>query len=193
MSRLIPVDTADAILPRYRGTPIEALLRYQNLGVPIPASSGQTQLLISMCMDYRKDLRVPGEFAYVLRSAGGGLREGEFEVSYAIAVGGVRWLAVVTHTDCGMTHVMDKRDAFVRGLTEHAGWATDTAEALFDRAAPEHAIGEAVAYALSEARRLRTLYPKVRVAPLLYRVEDDRLLQILEEEPGSTRPAASAG
>jgi carbonic anhydrase len=191
MSSLIAVDTPDAILPRYRGTPIESLLQYQNLGFPIPASSGHTQLLISMCMDYRKELRVPGEFAYVLRSAGGGLRETAFEVSYAIAVGGVRWLAVVTHTDCGMAQVMDKREAFVGGLAEHAGWSRDAGEALFDRSAPGHYIGEAVAYALSETRRLRVLYPKISVAPLLYRVEDDRLLQILEEEPGPTRPASA--
>jgi carbonic anhydrase len=187
MPNLVAFDTPDAILPPYRGTPIEQLLRYQNLGIPIPRSSGHTQLLISMCMDYRKELRVPGEFAYVLRSAGGGLRDCEFEVSYAIAVGGVRWLAVLTHTDCGMAQLMGKRDAFVQGLVEHGGWSRDAAASLFDGAAGEHYIGDAVAYARNEARRLRALYPKIRVAPLLYRVEDDRLVQIVDEEPAATR------
>src|SRR4051794_26279104 len=141
MPNLVDFDTPDAILPQYRGTPIEQLLQYQNLGIPVPRSSGHTQLLISMCMDYRKELRVPGEFAYVLRSAGGGLHGTVFEVSYAIAVGGVRWLAILTHTDCGMAHLMNKRDAFARGLAEHGGWSREAAASLFDGAAAEHYIG----------------------------------------------------
>ena len=60
---LIAADALEAILPQYRGTPIELLLRYHNLRDPLPASSGHAQLLISMCMDYRKELLVPTEFA----------------------------------------------------------------------------------------------------------------------------------
>jgi carbonic anhydrase len=56
---------------------------------------------------------VPAEFAYVLGSAGGSLRDSEFEVSYAIAVGGVQWLAILAHTDCGMAQVTARRDVFV--------------------------------------------------------------------------------
>jgi hypothetical protein len=33
---------------------------------------------------------------------------------------------------------------------------------------------------LGEARRLRTVYPTVLVAPLPYRIEDDRLQQIVD-------------
>src|SRR3990172_3034265 len=122
MTRLIPVDTDEAIFPVYRGTAIEQLLRYHNLGAPLPLTTGHAQMLISMCMDHRKDLVLPGEFAYVLRSAGGNLRDSEFEVSYAIGVGGVTTVALLAHTDCGMAHVTEMRSAFVSGLAEHGGW-----------------------------------------------------------------------
>src|SRR5687768_11460922 len=111
--RLAPVERAEDILPPYCDTPIESLLRYHNLGEPLPPSRGSAELLIGMCMDHRKDLTIPHEFAYIIRAAGGNLREREFDVSYAIAVGGVKELALLAHTDCGMSHLMEKRDAFV--------------------------------------------------------------------------------
>src|SRR5688500_10588001 len=115
MSLLVPVDTASDIFPKYRGTPIERLLRYHNLGEPLPHSTGRAEVLVGMCMDHRKDLTLPGEFAYVLRTAGGNLRDSGFEISYSVAVGGIATIALLAHTDCGMAHVTDKRDAFVRG------------------------------------------------------------------------------
>ncbi len=178
MTGLIPVDSVDAILPAYRGTAIDRLLRCHNLGQTLPAAGGQPQLLISMCMDHRKELVLPNEFAYVLRSAGGNLRDSEFEVSYAIAMGGVRTIALLAHTDCGMAHVTANREAFVRGLAERGGWPAEKALAHFDRYAERYQIGEVVEFACDEADRLRRLYPRVQVAPLLYRVEDDRLVQL---------------
>ena len=182
MPRLIPVDTPDAILPIYRGTAIEQLLRYHNLGAPLPETTGHARMLIAMCMDHRKDLVIPGEFAYVLRSAGGNLRDSEFEVSYAIGVGGVSTVAVLAHTDCGMAHVTRMRSVFIRGLTERGGWTADAAGAHFDRYAERYQIGDPVSFACDEAERLRRLYPTVLIAPMLYDVETDRLLQI-EESP----------
>lgn len=177
---LVAADSADAILPAYQGTPIALLLGYHNLGAPLPATTGRAQLLISMCMDHRKDLVLPNEFAYVLRSAGGSLLGSEFEVSYAIALGGVRWIALLAHTDCGMARVTDQHEAFVAGLTERGGWSPAEAAAHFEQYAARYQIGDAVDFVSGEARRLRALYPGVRVAPLLYRVEDDRLAQIRE-------------
>lgn len=102
MRCIVPVNQPEAILSIYRDTPSEELLRFHNLGAPLPTTTGHARLLISMCMDHRKDLLLPNEFAYVLRSAGGNLRDSEFEVSYAIAVGGVATVALLAHTDCGM-------------------------------------------------------------------------------------------
>ncbi len=187
MPSLVPVTEPEAILPGYRGTAIERLLHYHNLGYPLPATTGRAQLLISMCMDHRKDLLLPNEFAYVLRSAGGNLRDSEFEVSYAIGVGGVATVALLGHTDCGMADVTQQRAEFVRGLVERAGWAADVAAMHFDRYASQYQIGDAIRFVCDEAVRLRRLYPAILVAPLLYEVETDRLVQI-DERSGPPGP-----
>ena len=180
MTRLVPVDKPEAIFPEYRGTAIEQLLCYHNLGAPLPLTTGQAQMLISMCMDHRKDLVLPGEFAYVLRSAGGNLRDSEFEVSYAIGVGGVSTIALFAHTDCGMAHVTEMRSAFVSGLAKRGGWSLYAAGAHFDRYAERYQIGDPVAFVCGEAQRLRRLYPTVLIVPMLYDVGTDRLIQISE-------------
>jgi carbonic anhydrase len=173
------VTRVDDILPQYRNTPIELMLRYHNLGEPRPPSGGTPVLLVSMCMDHRKELHVPNEFAYVLRSAGGNLRDSEFEVSYAVAVGGVSTIALLAHTDCGMGHVTAKRDRFVEGLVRRAGWKRADAEQHFAEAASRYEIGDATQFVVGETRRLRQRYPSLLIAPFLYAVEDDKLAQVV--------------
>ncbi len=175
---IVPAATAGEILPEYAGTPIEALLRFHNLGEPLPPTYGNPDLLVGMCMDNRKDLTIPNEFAYVLRAAGANLRDSSFEISYAVAVGGVSTIALLGHTDCGMVQVTKKRDAFVQGLVERAGWNPMAAGRHFDRFAHRYEIGDPVEFTVAEARRLRRIYPRLLVAPLLYTVDDDRLAQI---------------
>jgi carbonic anhydrase len=176
---LKPVARLEDILPEYRGTPIEWMLRYHNLGEERPASRGTPELLVSMCMDHRKELHIPNEFAYVLRSAGSNLRDSEFEVSYAVAVGCVSTIALLAHTDCGMAHVSAKRDRFVQGLVERAGWTRDDALRHFEDAASRYEIGDATAFIAGEAERLRRRYPALLVAPFLYAVESDKLAQVM--------------
>ena len=182
--RLVEVRSIDDILPAYRGTPIELMLRYHNLGEPRPSTHGAPVVLVSMCMDHRKELHVPNEFAYILRSAGGNLRDSEFEVSYAVAVGGVDAIALLAHTDCGMAHVSAKRERFVNGLVSRAGWTRADAERHFEEAAGRYEIGDAAAFVAGEAQRLRERYPRLLVAPFLYAVESDRLAQVVEEGSG---------
>jgi carbonic anhydrase len=177
---LRPVTRLEDILPRYRGTPIELMLRYHNLGEPCPPSGGTPVMLVSMCMDHRKELHVPNEFAYILRSAGGNLRDSEFEVSYAVAVGGVSTIALLAHTDCGMAHVSAKATRFVDGLVQRAGWTRTDAERHFAEAASRYEIGDALGFVAGEAQRLRQRYPKLLIAPFLYSVEDDQLAQVVE-------------
>jgi carbonic anhydrase len=180
MPSLIPVHNATDILPMYRGTPIESLLRYHNLREPLPRTTHRAEILVGMCMDHRKDLTLPNEFAYVLRAAGGNLRDSEFEISYVVGIGGISTIALLAHTDCGMAHVTEKREAFVRGLVEHGGWTPDAASNHFSTYAARYEIGDPVDFALTEAGRLQRLYPRLLVAPLLYAVENDRVLQIRE-------------
>lgn len=177
MARIIPVNYGDDILPEYRGTPVGLLLEYHNLGRAI-ASVAAPQLLIGMCMDSRKALRIPNDFAFVLRTAGANMRDNEFRISYAIAVGGVRTIVLIAHTDCGMARLSQRRDQFIHGLMDAAGWEEPRAVKHFEDAAPKFGIRDEVEFVLREADRLRAIYPRITVVPLLYRVEDDLLYQL---------------
>ena len=179
MFDLLPFNAGDDILPAYRGTPIERLLRAHNLGEPGPAAS-RPELFIATCIDNRETLAFPPGFAFVLRTAGVRLHGNEFELAYAVAVGGVSAVALIAHTDCGMAHVRDRRDEFVRGLVARGGVGADEAGAHFDAHLAAYALGDPVATVVEEAEEVRAWLPRLLVAPLLYRIEDGRLAQVAE-------------
>lgn len=179
MNRLAAVNSTEDIFPAYRNTSVGQLLEYHNLARDYETHT-QAQLLIGMCMDNRKHLHIPDNFAYIIRAGGANLRYSEFKVSYAIAVGGVTSIALIAHNQCGMVNLAARRELFVRGLTENAGWEADRAEEHFQQFAPLFEIGNEIDFVLSESQRLRSRYPKIQVAPLLYKVEDNLLYQIGE-------------
>jgi len=179
MNRLIPITNREAISPEYRDTPIGNLLEYHNLNREYEVYS-QAQLLIGMCMDNRKHLHIPDNFAFIIRAGGANLRYSEFKVSYAIAVGGVRSIALIGHNQCGMVNLVARKELFIQGLIENAGWEPELAEQHFMNFAPMFEIGNEVDFVLSEAKRLRQRYPKIQVAPLMYKVEDNLLYQVQE-------------
>ncbi|MGH7890569.1 MAG: carbonic anhydrase [Thermodesulfobacteriota bacterium] len=174
MNKLASVDSLRDISKTYRQTPIGLLLEYHNLERPF-SSYSQAQLLIGMCMDNRKHLNIPDNFAYIIRAGGANLRTSEFKVSYAIAVGGISTIALIGHNQCGMVNLVARKELFIQGLVERGGWNKEQAEEHFMNFAPMFEIGNEVDFVLSEAKRLRARYPKVTVAPMLYRVEDNRL------------------
>lgn len=177
MHRLFPVSVKDDIFPDYKNTPVGLLLEYNNLNREYDAYT-QAQLLIGMCMDNRKHLHIPDNFAYIIRAGGANLRYSEFKVSYAIAVGGVKCIALIGHNQCGMVNLMSRREAFIQGLVERAGWERELAEQHFTNFTPMFEIGNEIDFVLSEAERLRSRYPKIFVAPLFYKVEDNLLYQV---------------
>jgi len=179
MDRLIPVISKEDIFRSYLDTPIGLLLEYHNLNREYETYS-QAQLLIGMCMDNRKHLHIPDNFSYIIRAGGAHLRYSEFKVSYAIAVGGVKHIALIGHNQCGMVNLMARKEIFIQGLVETAGWDRDFAEQHFTQFAPMFEIGNEIDFVLSEAQRLRHRYPKIQVAPLLYKVEDNLLYQVKE-------------
>ena len=181
MKRLIEIKEESNIPVHLLDTPIGTLLRSHNLGIEIPAPAAP-ELLIGMCMDNRKTLRLPDGFAFILRSGGGNLRFSEFKVSYAIAIGGVRAIALFAHNNCGMVNLMSRREAFVNGLVEHAGWDRQFAEEHFLNLAPMFEIGNEIDFVLAEAKRLRQRYPRILVAPLYYNVDEGRLYALRETE-----------
>ncbi len=181
MKRLLSVSTHDDIPSGYRNAAIGLLLEYHNLDRPFESYTN-AQLLVGMCMDNRKHLHIPDNFAFIIRSGGANLRYSEFKVSYAIAVGGVRCIALIGHTQCGMVNLVARKEQFVQGLVENAGWEASSAEEHFQSFAPMFEIGNEIDFVLSEVKRLRIRYPKILVAPLLYRVEENRLYFISEDE-----------
>jgi carbonic anhydrase len=177
--RLIPIHSAGDIPAPYRDTPIGRLLEYHNLDRQ-GETYVQAELLIGMCMDHRKHLHIPDNFAYIIRAGGANLRYSEFKVSYAIAVGGVEAIALIAHTQCGMVNLVARRDRFIDGLVERGGWERERAVEHFNHFAPMFEIDNEIDFVLSEASRLRLRYPRCQVAPLMYRVEDNRLYGLAE-------------
>jgi len=178
-NNLISINSSEEILTEYRETPIGRLIEYHNLNKPLDIYD-KAQLLIGMCMDNRKHLHIPDNFAFIIRSGGANLRYSEFKVSYAIAVGQVSHIALMGHNNCGMVNLVSRRTEFINGLVETAGWERDRAEEHFMNYAPMFEISNETEFILSETKRLRLRYPKVKIAPLFYRVEDNKLYFIDE-------------
>ncbi len=181
MNPLISISTKSDISSEYRDTPIGLLFEYHNLNRVLDIFS-QANLLIGMCMDNRKRLRIPDNFAYIIRSGGANLRYSEFKVSYAVAIGEVNAIALIGHNNCGMVGLIDKKEHFVRGLVENGGWERALAEEHFMHFVPMFEIGNEVDFVLSEVKRLRYRYPGIQVVPMFYRVEDNLLYLISEQE-----------
>lgn len=180
MGRLVKVEKIEDIFPHYRNTPVALLFQYHNLSEAHKKYT-KAQMLIGMCMDNRKTLRMPDNFAFILRSGGANLRYNEFKVSYAIGVGKVKSIALIAHNNCGMVNLISKKKDFIEGLVESAGWERERAEEHFRHYAPMFEVGNETDFVLSEAKRLRLRYPNIQVAPLYYNVDDNMLYQIQED------------
>lgn len=137
-------------------------------------------MLIGKCMDYRETLRIPDKFAYIMRTGGVDLRHNEFQISFAISVAELTAIGLIGHTNCGMVNLMAKKEKFIDGLVEIAGWQKERAVEHFTHLSPMYEIDSEIDFVVSEAKRLRLRYPKILIAPMLYRVEDN-LLYLLKE------------
>ncbi len=179
MNQLIPVAKPSDIFPQYRDTPIGLLLEYHNIERAFDTYT-QARLLVGMCMDNRKHLRIPDNFAFIIRTGGANLRYSEFKVSYAIAVGDVGHIVLIGHNNCGMVNLASRKELFIGGLVEKAGWSREQAEENFNALAPLHEIGNEVDFVVSESMRLRQRYPRIVVAPMIYKVENNRLYLVEE-------------
>lgn len=180
MGELVKVSEKVDLFPKYRDTPIEKLFMYHNFGEPFEKCD-KAQMLVGMCMDNRKHLKIPNNFAYIIRTGGGNLRFNEFKISYAIALGGVKYIAIIGHNHCGMVNLISKKNDFVRGMVENAGWNEKHAEEHFTSFAPIFEIENEIDFLSCEIKRLRDKYPKILLAPLFYNIEDN-LLYLMKED-----------
>ncbi len=179
MHNLVAVRQSDEIPEELRSTPIGKLFEYHNLGRSWETCEN-AELLVVMCMDNRKYLHIPDNFAYIVRAAGANIRRSEFKISFAIGVGAVRHVAMIAHTQCRMMNLVSQKEEFVKGLVA-TGWTAERAAAHFDEFAPSFEIGNETEFMAGEAVRLRREYPNVVFRPILYRVEDNLLYLISEK------------
>ena len=174
MHDLIPIKSKSDIPALYQNTPIGLLLEYHNLGRQ-NGSYSEAQLLVGMCIDNRKRLNVPENFAFIIRAGGANLKYSEFKVSYSFGVEGIRHMALIGHNHCGMVNLAAKKQQFINGLVKNAGWNHGAAEEHFNHFSPKFEIGNEIDFTLNETKRLRQRYPKIMIAPLIYRLEDNLL------------------
>jgi carbonic anhydrase len=180
MEKLIPITKVEDIFPEYRNTPVGLLLEYHNLNRAFETYTG-ARLLIATCMDNRISLQLPDKYAYIIRTGGGNILHNDFHISYAVAVGQIKYIVLIGHNKCGMVNLEERKDSFVSGLVERAGWTKEIAENHFDQDVSQCEIENEIEYLLKDVERLREQYPKIEVVPLMYLVEDNLLYQIKEE------------
>lgn len=177
MSRLIAVDNPNNIPPALQGTPIEDLLKCQNFYEVENTSSNQAELVIGMCIDYRKHLHTPKNCAYIIRRTGANMQDSEFSIAIALS-SGVKYMALVVHNQCVMSDPHSKRERFIEALVNEHEWGKNEASQFFDQHATSREIDDAINFSLQESARLQALFSGLRVVPLLYKVDDDRLYLI---------------
>ena len=129
MNRLIPIISKNDILTEYKETPVGLLLEYHNLNREFELYSN-AQLLVGMCMDNRKHLHMPDNFAFIIRSGGANLRYSEFKVSFAISVGEVKHIALIAHSNCSMVNLISKKTQFINKLSENGGWTVNKPKSI---------------------------------------------------------------
>ena len=180
MKRLIPIKSVNDIPQEYKDTPIALLLEYHNLDRPFETYQN-AEMLVGMCMDNRKHLHMPDNFSFIIRTGGANLRYTEFNVSFAIAIGHIGHIALIGHNHCGMVNLASKKKEFINGLVQTGGWNDQLAEDQFMNFAPMFEITNEIDFTLSEVKRLRLRYPKVKIAPMHYLVEYNQLYLIRED------------
>ena len=132
-------------------------------------------------------LHLPKGFAYTLRTPGSRLQGLEFAISYAIAMGGVRALAVIGHSDCAMTKLKELKERFVKQLDRwHTGWEEQECLRHFEQWVPTFHIKDMNDHILSQVQLISGIFPDLLVVPLIYRVEDGRLYPLEADETATT-------
>ncbi|HBL74020.1 MAG: carbonic anhydrase [Bacteroidetes bacterium GWF2_42_66] len=176
-NQLIAVNSKSDILTPYRQTPIGDLLEYHNLNKTFTRYD-KSQILIGMCVDNRKSLWIPENFAVIIRAAGANLIYSEFQISFAISIANLKHIALIAHNHCGMVNLSSIKEQFVAGLVQNAGWKAENAENHFNQLSVFFEIGNETEFIVEEAKRLQKRYPKLTVAPLYFNIDDGMLYQI---------------
>ncbi|MCA9296783.1 MAG: hypothetical protein KC983_09700 [Phycisphaerales bacterium] len=172
---VIQIESAGDIPERLRGTPVEALLRVHNFGEALSARA-VAEMLIVTCMDFRIDLSMPKNHAFVIRTAGAKVDPVRFNLDFAMAVVGLNTVAIIGHTDCAMTRTHEAREQFIGVLPGHTGCTIDEARASFEDGHSTFGIHDCeIRAAVRQANRVQRDFPAALVVPMLYDVATHRL------------------
>ena len=178
MTKTMICVTSEMDIPEeYRDTPIERLLLHHNPGLRPDRCEG-ADMLILMCMDNRQDINLPRNSAFFVRNSGGTQNGVSFSLSFAIAIGGIRYIAVIGHSDCMMVNLETRKKDFVENLSEHCLWDRAEAERHFMDMCAQFSKTDAIDSVIAEVEFIRSQYPGVIAAPLFYSVEDHMLYLI---------------
>ncbi len=177
MERLIQISDKKQIPEEYRGTPIGGLLKYHNLGEPYSNYSA-AQLLIGACMDFRVRFQIPLNYAFMIRTGGANMKNMEFKISYAISVGGIKYIAIIGHSDCAMTKITMNKKIFIQGLVKQSKWPAKKAIKYFSDKSQVFEIKDEIDFTLKEVNRLKKLYEGITIVPMIYEIEDNKLYLI---------------
>lgn len=159
---------------KYLNTPIEKLLSYHNFKSPLE-SYNEAIIGIIKCIDNRERLNIPINFAYIVRSAGAKIHNGEFNLSVPIALNNIKYFAIIGHTDCRMVNLFSKKTKVIKGLAKNTGWSTEEAKRHFLTNAPIFQTENERISVYKEQERLKIIFPKVTFVPMIYKVEDSKL------------------
>jgi carbonic anhydrase len=176
----IAINHAQDLPSNLQNTPIQDLFEFHNNSKESAQDYTAAKMAIVMCMDNRKKLNIPNNFAYIVRSPGARIKGNEFGLSFAIGAAKVQHIAMIAHTDCGMVNLPKKKEATLEGFQELLGWSKENSEQYFETNAKEFFIEDGSEFVVKEAKRLASEFPNTTVVPMLYKVEDHKLY-LLEE------------
>lgn len=170
-TRLSLIKEPADIPEQWRASPIEEFIGAHNFDKPIEGSD-HPRLLIVSCIEYRFSPQIPHTFAYVMRTAGGSLKNLEFPLSYILAKG-VRHVVLVGHNDCGMTKVPMFKPNLIGALVEQ-GWDEERAKQLIESQADSYFISDEIDGLKNEYEQLRHNFKHIEIAPLFVSIASTR-------------------
>jgi carbonic anhydrase len=171
-SRVTAIRDLDKVPAPWKGNPIEALIKAHNFDTEIEPS-GKPELLISTCIEFRFQPKVPPFYGYVVRRAGGRVLGAEFTMAYALAKG-VKHIALIGHNDCGMCKVAENTEAMIAALIGQE-WPEADARSYVEKHGPIHALADEIEALRDEYLRLRRLFRNVEIAPLFAGLGNNQL------------------
>lgn len=174
--RLLAITSIADMPIQFKHTPIEDLLRAQNMYDVGYEVSSSPSLIVGMCIDHRKQLYLPKNGAYIVRSPGANMRGQESAIVLALSAG-VKYMALIVHNQCLMTNPAAQKGQAEHVLMSNHGWTKSQLENVFHYLA-QCQIGDPISFALIESERLHKLFKGLTVIPLLYDVHSDRLFII---------------